>query len=188
VDQEGAREHELADLEAVAQSAQQAAGALDRDAVVFGVWLARQIIIGREVDRRGDPRPELASHLGEGIAHVPVGGQVDLDRLREMLVLALGDIEADDGEPSGQPGRKRSPDEAAAPGDQDHIGSVAGLVHAARSVASPYSAPPDLPGFPAPSRPFRAAVPIKVGRHKLGTASCPGNWVGPQPRASCPAI
>jgi hypothetical protein len=53
MDEHGARKDKLLDLE-ILQAAQQSLGSFDRDLLVLGARLAREIIVGRQVDDRGD--------------------------------------------------------------------------------------------------------------------------------------
>jgi hypothetical protein len=122
VHEQRAREHELADLVGL-QLAQEPPRALDGHRPVLGVGLAREVVVGGEVDHRGDRRPVRALlGLGQRRPHALVRGQIDPDRgdARHGL-LRLGDVEPDHLVAPRQPGRQGLAEEAAAAGDQDGI-------------------------------------------------------------------
>lgn len=123
VHEHGAREDELLGLEAFAQTAQQAARALDRDQVVLRALLAEEIIVRGQVHDGGDLRSVMLAKHVQAVANAVVRGDVDGDshavgrrRCRRL------EIEADDVvESLAQPFHHRRADPPVGTGDQDDV-------------------------------------------------------------------
>ena len=73
----GAGEDELLDLESLAQPAQQARRALERELLVLRARFAEEIVVGGRVDHRGDPRPMFLAKNAQSFPHTFVGSDVD---------------------------------------------------------------------------------------------------------------
>jgi hypothetical protein len=100
--QHGAREHELADLEAL-QLAQKPACSLDGDGLVLWVGLAAEVVVGGQVDDGCEPPAVGRAHAPQRLAHAPVRGEIDPHRLHARGgLLRLGHVEAHDLEPRRQ--------------------------------------------------------------------------------------
>ena len=68
MDQHRARENELLDIE-VLKAVEQPLRTLDCNFVVKRVRLTRNIVVGREVQDRGDPGSKAAANLVESVFH-----------------------------------------------------------------------------------------------------------------------
>ena len=78
MDEHGAGEHELFDLEVqFAQPSQHTPSTPHRDLVVFGAGLAQEVVVGGEVDDRCDMAPMMLVDLAQPLAHALVGGNLD---------------------------------------------------------------------------------------------------------------
>ena len=122
MDEHRAREDELLDLKVLrAEFPQQPTGPLHGDLLVLGARLAEEIIVGGEMDHRGDVRPVVLTDGAESVAHALVGrdldGDVDAARRRRRGRLA---VEADDVlEAPGEPPHHGVADPAVGAGDDD---------------------------------------------------------------------